>query len=252
MKKGGIKRIGYAMRDPLAAIKFVLSGRDSSNLFCLKKIVASLGYPKMVAGIYLNQMLSDDEFHREVWTRLHGLDYAGWIGFPDGLYVLIRVLKPEIVVETGVAAGVSSAYILKALEDNDKGELFSIDLPNYELNYFPKLGLKAVSILPEGEEQGFAIPAEFKHRWHLNLGKSQKILPPLLEELDSIDCFLHDSEHTYKNMMFEYKTAWLHLRDGGLLLSDNVFMNSAFNDFSKLTMRKAFYAYFAGWGCIVK
>jgi uncharacterized protein (DUF486 family) len=52
--------------------------------------------------------------------------------------------------------------------------------------------------------------------------------------------------------MFEYKEAWKYLRNGGLLLSDNVFMNSAFDDFSKLTARKPFYVYFAEWGCIVK
>ncbi|MES4787406.1 MAG: class I SAM-dependent methyltransferase [Nitrospiraceae bacterium] len=164
----------------------------------------------------------------------------------------MRILKPAIVVETGVAAGISSAYILKALEDNDKGELFSIDFPNYEQKYFPKLGLKPVSIIPEGEEPGFVIPSELRHRWHLLFGKSQEILPRLLREIGFIDCFLHDSEHTYENMMFEYREAWRHLRDSGLLLSDNVFMNSAFNDFCKLVRRKTLYVYFAGWGCIVK
>jgi len=46
------------------------------------------------------------------------------------LYNLIRDTRPSIVVETGVASGVSTAYILQALEDNRKGKLYSIDLPN--------------------------------------------------------------------------------------------------------------------------
>jgi len=40
-------------------------------------------------------------------------------------------LKPKIIIETSVASGISSAYILKALEDNDCGKLISIDKPNY-------------------------------------------------------------------------------------------------------------------------
>jgi len=253
MRKLNIKGIKYAMEDPSAAIKFILSGKDKANVLCLRRIAVSLGFSKMVVDTYLNKILSDEDFHHNVWSKLHRLNYSGWIDFPQGLYTLIRLLKPEIVVETGVAAGVSSAYILKALEENDNGELLSIDFPNYELNYFPKLGLNPVSILPDGKEPGFAVPAELRHRWHLKLGKkSQEILPQLLKEFGNCDCFLHDSEHTYKNMMFEYREAWRHLRNGGLLLSDNIFMNSAFHDFSKLTARKPFYVYFAGWGCIIK
>jgi len=246
------KWVRHALRDPLAAINFVLSGKFGVNLVCLRRIAVSLGHSKKSVDGYLNQIFADKEFNRKVSTKLYGLDYAGWIGFPEGLYTLMRILKPEIVVETGVAAGVSSAYILKALEDNGEGELFSVDLTNYELEYFPKLGLDPVAIIPEGKEPGFVIPAELKRRWHLNLGKSQEILPQLLKEIGPIDSFLHDGEHTYKSMMFEYKEAWRHLRNGGLLLSDNVFMNSAFNDFSNLTSKRPFCVYFAGWGCIVK
>jgi predicted O-methyltransferase YrrM len=247
-----INYIKFGIKDPFASIKFVLGGKVGVNLLCLRRIAMSLGCSKNSVKDYINQILADEEFNRKVWAELHGLGYIGWIDFPEGLYTLMRILKPEIVVETGVAAGVSSAYILKALEDNDKGELFSIDLPNHELEYFPKLGFKPISIIPQGKEPGFAVPAELRYRWHLKLGKSKEILPQLLQELGSVDSFLHDSEHTYGNMMFEYKEAWKYLRSGGLLLSDNIFMNSAFDDFSKLIVRKPFYVYFAGWGCIVK
>ena len=45
------------------------------------------------------------------------------------LYVISRILKPQTVVETGVAAGTSSFGILSALCDNHYGHLYSIDLP---------------------------------------------------------------------------------------------------------------------------
>ena len=43
------------------------------------------------------------------------------------LYYLCRILKPKNVIETGVAYGISSSYILQALEANKFGKLYSID-----------------------------------------------------------------------------------------------------------------------------
>ena len=40
-------------------------------------------------------------------------------------YLACRLIEPETVVETGVAYGVSSAFILRALEMNGHGMLFS-------------------------------------------------------------------------------------------------------------------------------
>ncbi|MFC1897710.1 hypothetical protein ACFLX8_04000 [Chloroflexota bacterium] len=45
------------------------------------------------------------------------------------LYALCRQLRPDVVVETGIASGVSSSYILCALEENKDGQLYSIDIP---------------------------------------------------------------------------------------------------------------------------
>jgi hypothetical protein len=43
------------------------------------------------------------------------------------LYVCFRLTRPALVVETGVGAGLSTAYILKALERNNHGQLYSVD-----------------------------------------------------------------------------------------------------------------------------
>jgi len=43
-------------------------------------------------------------------------------------YMAIRAFRPETVVETGVANGVSSAYILLALQKNERGALHSVSL----------------------------------------------------------------------------------------------------------------------------
>jgi predicted O-methyltransferase YrrM len=154
------------------------------------------------------------------------------------LYSAVRILAPDIVVETGVAAGVSSAYILAALERNGKGRLYSIDLPGYEKEYLPKLGIKPSALLPASKQPGYIVPEHLRHRWALKIGKSQELLEPLMNQLDSIDMFFHDGEHTYENMIFEFNLAWKHLKNGGALLADNVSWNEALTDFARLVRSK--------------
>jgi len=161
--------------------------------------------------------------------------YRGFYGIGPTLgvtvYTICRKLRPGAVVETGVSSGISSAYILCALEDNKHGELYSIDLP-------------------WGEQSGWMIPDYLRQRWHLELGRSTEKLAPLLEKLGAIDVFLHDSEHSYQNMVFEFQTAWKHLRVGGILLSHNVNYNRAFPDFCQSVEAKGYL--FDDMGGVVK
>jgi len=104
--------------------------------------------------------------------------------------------------------------------------------------------------LPEGKEPGFVVPSWLKNRWRLTLGKSQDILERLLDQLGEIDIFLHDSEHSYDNMMFEFETAWRYL--SSLLLSHDVSWNRAFFDFARKVHRSFVHHYFADIGGIRK
>ena len=66
-----------------------------------------------------------------------------WSATPElaaASYVLVRILKPDIVIETGVGAGVSSWTILHALEENNAGKLISIDLPTTNSELMPEVG----------------------------------------------------------------------------------------------------------------
>ena len=129
-------------------------------------------------------------------------------------YLACRYLRPRVVVETGVAYGVTSTYILAALEDNHYGELHSIDLP--------PLALDATANV------GYFIPPELRARWKLNLGPAKKLLPQVLERMKPIDLFVHDSLHTYSHMKWEFEMALSALRPGGLLISDDIDGNRAF------------------------
>jgi hypothetical protein len=76
------------------------------------------------------------------------------------------------------------------------------------------------------------VPPSLRDRWKLVLGRSQEELPPLLERLGEIDFFMHDSEHSYECMSFEFRTAWESLRAGGALVADDVNVNAAWDEFA--------------------
>ncbi|MEM4970745.1 MAG: class I SAM-dependent methyltransferase [Sulfolobales archaeon] len=151
------------------------------------------------------------------------------------LYTIVRVLRSKVVVETGVGPGVSTCFILLALERNGAGELFSIDLPETDQEIYISMGMakEFYRYLPEGWTPRWLVLNRLKRRWHLVLGDSKRLLPKLLRDLGSIDMFLHNSLHTYEHMIFEYTIAWKHLTPEGILASYDVDWNSDFEDFCR-------------------
>ena len=150
-------------------------------------------------------------------------------GTQEFLYHLVRLTRPATVVETGVYRGISSAFILAALGANQVGHLYSVDLPR--ARYSVPGRAPDQSPLPAGEETGFVVPERLRGRWTLILGDSKQQLEPLLQNLGSVDLFIHDSEHSYTFMKWEYGVALPYVRDGGILASDDIDWNSAFSDF---------------------
>jgi predicted O-methyltransferase YrrM len=132
-------------------------------------------------------------------------------------YLACRLLEPDEVLETGVAYGVSSAFMLKALDQNGRGTLHSVDLPPLRREY--------------ERFWGVAVPDDgLRERWQLHRGSSRRVLPGLLHGIGVADLFVHDSLHTRRNMRREFDAAWTHLRPGGILLADDVERNRAFAD----------------------
>lgn len=142
------------------------------------------------------------------------------------LYLAVRALSPEIVVETGPFNGAASSFLLQALEDNGTGRLLSFDLQD---------AVDALDVpLPAGSKPGWLVPDRLRPRFELVLGDTRKTLRARLAAEPPIGLFLHDSLHTARHMLFEYRVAWRHLSSGGLLLSDDASWNKAFWTFTKL------------------
>jgi len=134
-------------------------------------------------------------------------------------YYLTRVFKPRTVVETGVWSGKTTWSILQAMKDNGHGQLFSIDKG---VRSFARTRLPVRDI-------GGLVPEFLRERWTLIIGDSRAELGNLCKKLGSLDMFLHDSDHSYEHMLFEFRTALEIMRDGGILSGDDVNLNNAFN-----------------------
>ncbi len=149
--------------------------------------------------------------------------FAGWDDGGRSLvgaaYCLVRHLRPERVVETGVAHGVTTRFILAALAANGSGRLWSIDLPPLIERHLQT-------------DVGVAVPELLRGRWTLIRGSSRQRLRPLLRSLGTIDLFVHDSMHTTRNVQFELSRTWPALTPGGVVIADDIDFNRAFGTFA--------------------
>jgi len=144
----------------------------------------------------------------------------GDAGLARAVWCLTRHLQPDKVVETGVAHGVTSRFVLEALERNrGGGHLWSIDLPPLEKSW--------------REQVGIAVGQRFANRWTYIRGSSRLRLRPLLRRMGRIDLFIHDSMHTERNVRFELDHVWPVLRPGGAAVVDDIDANWGFRSFTE-------------------
>src|SRR5262249_13671972 len=128
--------------------------------------------------------------------------------------------QPAVVLETGVARGVTSRIVLEALARNDQGHLWSIDLPHP----FEK-GLHV--------QTGAAVPVAYRERWSYIEGSSRRRLPSLLRSLGRVDLFIHDSLHTARNTRFEMKSTLSVMKPGGIMIIDDISTHQGFAEFAR-------------------
>lgn len=133
------------------------------------------------------------------------------------LYFLARRHRPEVVLETGVAAGFSSAALLAALERNGTGHLYSSDFPYFRTSE------------PE-RHVGVLVPDDLRHRWTLLLGGDRANLPEILRSVERVDLFHYDSDKSYGGRRFAMELVAPRLADGAVVLMDDIQDNTYFYD----------------------
>jgi len=159
----------------------------------------------------------------------HGLDSGrytyGWYSDAEtslcrAAWCVARHARPEVVVETGVAHGITTRVVLEALERNDLGHLWSIDLPfpfDHRLH----------------TETGIAVTEDLRPRWTYFEGSSRQRMPPLVTERGHVEMFIHDSLHTARNTRFEMEQAARTMPVGGVMLIDDIMTHDGFASFAR-------------------
>ncbi|MCI4346216.1 MAG: class I SAM-dependent methyltransferase [Thermoplasmata archaeon] len=151
--------------------------------------------------------------------RRGGRSFYVEIEAPLELFALTRLLRPRHVVEVGVSSGVSSAYLLQALDRNARGTLHSVDLPQRQRPGAP--APRASWTLPPGRSTGWAVPESLKGRWDLRIGDKAKVLPLLAEELPRVDLFLYDVPHADPSAFREFVTIDRRFHRGSVAIVDH-------------------------------
>jgi len=141
---------------------------------------------------------------------LYGNSYDCESGLASFLYAYILKMKPKVIVETGVANGITTNVIMSALEETG-GELHSFDIDKRCENAYTGSG-----------------------KWHFHVMNKPypKSLMQISSMIDDIELWIHDSNHGYLWQIFEYKLAFERLNTGGLLVSDDIDSSPAFGKFA--------------------
>ncbi len=138
--------------------------------------------------------------HAQLRSEAGGLPSAGALIQAPLLYVMVRVLRPQRIIETGISSGYSARLILEALDRNGSGHLDSIGVDVFAMRQEATGPASAL----QGRHVGWLVPDRLKARWELHIGRSEELLPTLLPSgARNLDMFLHDSLHQYPTMHWE-------------------------------------------------
>jgi hypothetical protein len=217
----------YGLRDTLERLlcksthALLSSGFRKRDIPSLSELAASassvhLGVDGLISALFASPSLSDDlvnlrceyETYRAGLMQRYrtvALGYDAAFAIEEGsafvMYALVRLLRPSIILETGVANGHSSALILNALGENASGELHSVDVSE-------NVGSLVVD----------------RSRWHLHLVDSsnlKKSFSAIVARLPAVDLMVHDSDHSYQWMSYELETVLPRMSSRGVLACDD-------------------------------
>jgi hypothetical protein len=165
--------------------------------------------------IYLSELESEnkliDEFEK-AYLEANG-KYLTTMYELISTYLVCRIVEPKFAVVTGTAYGGFDTFVLLGMMHNDRGKLLSIDLPGKWTEY----------------DVGYAIPNELHHRWDQVLEDSKKSLTDILK-INDVDLAIHDSNHEYEHMKWEFEQFVSNMQEG-VIMSHDILHNSAWFDF---------------------
>lgn len=126
------------------------------------------------------------------------------LGMSEFVFLSVLIKKPQFVMETGVAAGVSTNSILSALQINGVGRLLSLDIT---------------------DKVGELVDDSVKNIWQLKVLPDfarEKSLVHILKTNNNVRIFLHDSDHSSSWQIKEFSHVVRWLEEIELILFDDI------------------------------
>jgi hypothetical protein len=233
---GGILLIPVRFRMALAyytprlkrIVTWTLSSREFTNFtyeitlenceYLAHTVSVATGAPYATAMGYIRELQSDQELQKHILDRASAssmrycCDQRCEFGRRMGWYAFVRILKPRVVVETGVDKGLGSVVLCAALIRNEAegcpGRYFGTD---------------------KNPDAGFLLGEPYSRVGKILYADSIQSLQPIRE----IDIFINDSDHSAEYERREYETIAPKLgKGGGLILGDNAHCTDVLAKFS--------------------
>ena len=165
---------------------------------------------------YFHELESDEDLkkHIELGLKEYGQDFTRIeFGRRLGWYAVVRALKPNLVVETGVDQGVGAWVLTSALLRNhaegSSGTYIGTDI---------------------SQNAGNLLSGKYKSMGKIMFGDSIESLNKLT---DKIGVFINDSDHSAEYEAAEYETVTRLLSDNCVLIGDNSHVTTKLSEYSR-------------------
>ena len=191
----------------LAALISEVTGEQHQTI--MKYLAELENNPELRSHIRSAILSSEERFFADL--DVHYGRRLGW-------YALVRVMKPKVVVETGVDKGMGSCILISALMKNEQD-----GYPGYY--YGTDINLKA----------GYLITGEYKKYGEVLYGDSIETLKKLQS---SVDIFINDSDHSPDYEAREYEIISTKLSKRAIILGDNSHVTDKLLNFALVTGRQ--------------
>ncbi len=147
----------------------------------------------------------------------YGKNFDCEVGLAAFLYSFVLDNRPAVIVETGVANGITTNVLMKALEKTG-GALHSFDIDPKTQNVYRGVG---------------------DWNFHHLTKNYRSALRSQVQEIGDVDLWIHDSNHGYSWQAFEYSLALEALVEGGVLVSDDIDSSTAWGLASESEFRSS-------------
>jgi hypothetical protein len=217
----------------LQIFKWVFNSKEDSNFtYSLNKsnieylahcISIVTGCEFETSMIYLNEPMLNSELINHIKEKIKidandVTDNRIEFGRRLGWYALVRVLKPKVIIETGVDKGLGSVLLCSAIKLNQEegylGKYIGTDI---------------------NSNAGFFLDGVYKNFGVILYGDSIISLKKIDEE---IDFFINDSDHSASYEEEEYETIKCKLSKASIILADNAHLTDKLSKFSIKNKRK--------------